>query len=51
MAKKVVATLQTDSVKNIVKIIKSVKKKNGAFSFKAEFVPIDKVSDYLKNNE
>ncbi len=48
MAKKVVATLQTGEGKNTVKIIKTVRsQKTGAYSFKAEFVPSDKVKDFL----
>jgi len=48
MAKKVVATLQTGESRNTIKIIKTVKSpKTGAYSFKAEFIPLDKVKDYL----
>jgi len=48
MAKKTVATLQKGT-KNTVKIIRAVKSaKSGAYSFKAEFIPTEKVDEYLK---
>jgi len=47
MAKKVVASLQTEG-KNIVKIIKTVRSpKTGAYSFKSEFIPTEKLKEYL----
>ena len=49
MAKKVVATLKTSSGKDWAKVIKAVKSpKTGAYSFKEEMVPVDKVQDFLK---
>lgn len=48
MAKKTVATLQTGVKKSSVKIIRAVKSaKTGAYSFKAEFVPVDKADEFL----
>ncbi|MBD1398935.1 DUF4295 domain-containing protein [Pontibacter sp. JH31] len=48
MAKKVVATLKTSTGKDWAKVIKAVKSpKTGAYSFKEEMVPVDKVQDYL----
>ncbi|WP_461488936.1 DUF4295 domain-containing protein [Pontibacter sp. HJ8] len=48
MAKKVVATLKTSSGKDWAKVIKAVKSpKTGAYSFKEEMVPVDKVQDFL----
>ncbi len=48
MAKKVVATLQTQT-KNFAKVIRMVKSpKSGAYTFKEDIVPADKVKDYLK---
>jgi hypothetical protein len=50
MAKKVVATLkQTDPTKGFAKVIKAVKSdKTGAYAFKEEIVPLDKVQETLK---
>lgn len=49
MAKKVVATLQKGEGKNFAKIIKTVKsEKTGAYTFREEIVPLDKVQDALK---
>ena len=49
MAKKSVATLQTGS-KRLTKAIKMVKSpKTGAYTFKEEMVPTDKVKDALKS--
>jgi hypothetical protein len=48
MAKKVVATLQRGEGKNFAKVIRAVKsEKTGAYSFKEEMVPIDKVKEVL----
>lgn len=48
MAKKVVATLQKGEGKNFAKVIRAVKSdKTGAYSFKEEMVPIDKVKEVL----
>lgn len=48
MAKKAVATLQKGEGKNLTKVIKVVKsKKTGAYTFKEEMVPNDKVKDHL----
>lgn len=49
MAKKTVATLQSGEAK-ITKIIKCIKKKNGYYSFKSEFVPSIKI-EYKKNDQ
>ena len=47
MAKKTVATLQKGS-KNLTKVIKMVKsEKTGAYAFKEEIVPNDKVNDFF----
>ena len=47
MAKKVVATLQT-SGKDFAKVIKMVKSpKTGAYTFKEQIVPNDKVKEFL----
>ena len=48
MAKKVVATLKTSSGKDWAKVIKAVKSpKTGAYTFKEEMVPVDKVQEFL----
>lgn len=48
MAKKVVATLKTATGKDWAKVIRAVKSpKTGAYSFKEEMVPVDKVQDIL----
>ncbi|RLD23798.1 MAG: DUF4295 domain-containing protein [Bacteroidetes bacterium] len=48
MAKKVVATLQKGEGKNFAKVIRAVRsEKTGAYSFKEEMVPIDKVKEVL----
>jgi len=48
MAKKAVASLQKRGAKNFTKVIKMTKSdKTGAYSFKSEIVPKDKVDDYL----
>ena len=49
MAKKVVASLQKKESKNMAKVIKAVKsEKSGAYTFREEIVPVDKVNDILK---
>ncbi|MCD6355294.1 MAG: DUF4295 domain-containing protein [Prolixibacteraceae bacterium] len=49
MAKKAVATLQKGEGKGYAKVIKMVKSpKNGAYSFKQEIIPNDKVKNYFK---
>jgi len=49
MAKKTVATLQTGAGKAYTKVIKMVKsEKNGAYSFKEEMVPNEKVKDFFE---
>lgn len=48
MAKKVVASLQKKEAKNIAKVIKAVKsEKTGAYSFREEIIPADKVKEFL----
>ncbi|MBS4013132.1 MAG: DUF4295 domain-containing protein [Bacteroidetes bacterium] len=48
MAKKVVATLKTDSGKGFAKVIKMEKSaKTGAYSFKEDIIASDKVKDYF----
>ena len=48
MAKKTVATLQKKGAKTFTKVIKAVKsEKSGAYSFRTEMVPADKVNDFL----
>lgn len=48
MAKKTVATLQTGAGKSYTKVIKMVKsEKSGAYSFKEEMIPNEKVKDYF----
>jgi hypothetical protein len=47
MAKKVVASLQSTG-KDFAKVIKAVKSpKSGAYTFKEEIVPTDKVKEYF----
>lgn len=49
MAKKVVATLKSNDGRGFAKVIKMVKSpKTGAYTFKAQMVPNDKVKDALK---
>lgn len=49
MAKKTVATLQTGAGKAFTKVIKMVKsEKTGAYSFKEEMVPNEKVKDFFE---
>ncbi len=48
MAKKSVATLQTGAGKNFSKVIRTVRsEKTGAYIFKEEIVPNDKVKETL----
>lgn len=48
MAKKTVASLAKKGAKDFTKVIKMVKSpKTGAYSFKEEVVPKDKVSEFL----
>lgn len=49
MAKKVVATLKKEGAGNeVVKVIRAVKSpKSGAYSFKEEIVPAERVKDVL----
>jgi len=48
MAKKVVATLKTGTGKDWAKIIKAVRSpKTGAYTFREEMVPVDKVQEAL----
>lgn len=48
MAKKVVATLQKKEGRTFAKVIKAVKSdKTGAYTFKEEMVPVDKVKEVL----
>ena len=48
MAKKTVATLKKEGGRNIAKVIKAVKSdKTGAYTFREEMVPVDKVNEYL----
>jgi hypothetical protein len=50
MAKKTVATLQKGG-KNLTKVIKMVKSdKSGAYTFKEEVVPNEKVKDFFAKN-
>lgn len=50
MAKKVVATLQKGEGRTFSKVIKMVRSpKTGAYTFKEEIVPNDKVQEYLKD--
>jgi hypothetical protein len=52
MAKKVVATLKTATGKDWAKIIRAVRsEKTGAYTFKEEMVPVDKVQEALANNK
>jgi hypothetical protein len=48
MAKKVVATLKTSGGKDWAKVIRAVRSpKTGAYTFKEEMVPVDKVQEYI----
>lgn len=49
MAKKVVATLKTQTGKSYAKVIRMVRsEKTGAYMFQEEIVPSDNVQEYLK---
>lgn len=49
MAKKVVATLKTDTGKGFAKVIKMEKSaKSGAYTFKEDIIASDKVKDYFE---
>jgi hypothetical protein len=49
MAKKVVATLKKGTGRDWAKVIRAVKsEKNGAYSFKEELIPTEKVKDHFK---
>ncbi|MBP3763208.1 MAG: DUF4295 domain-containing protein [Bacteroidales bacterium] len=49
MAKKVVATLKTQTGKSFAKVIRMVRsEKTGAYTFQEEIVPSDNVQEYLK---
>ena len=49
MAKKVVASMAKAGAKDFTKVIKMVKSpKTGAYSFRQEIVPKDKVNEFLK---
>ena len=48
MAKKVVATLKKQNNIKYAKVIKSIKSKNGAYSFKSEIVTEDAVKEIFK---
>ena len=48
MAKKVVATLKVAGGKDWAKVIRAVKSdKTGAYTFREEMVPVDKVQEFL----
>ncbi len=48
MAKKVVATLKTDTGKGFAKVIRAKKSnKTGAYTFKEDIVSSDKVKEYF----
>ena len=48
MAKKVVATLKVAGGKDWAKVIRAVKSpKTGAYTFREEMVPVDKVQDFI----
>ena len=48
MAKKVVATLKTATGKDWARVIKAVRSpKTGAYMFKEEMVPVDRVQEVL----
>jgi hypothetical protein len=50
MAKKTVAGFKSGESKVLTKVIKMVKSpKSGAYSFREEVVPKDKVEDFLKS--
>ena len=48
MAKKTVATLQKGAGKSFTKVIKMIKsEKTGAYTFKEEIIPNEKVNEYF----
>ena len=48
MAKKVVATLKVAGGKDWAKVIRTVRsEKTGAYTFREEMVPVDKVQEYI----
>lgn len=50
MAKKTVATLQDKTKRNMIKVIKTIRSpKSGAYTFREEMVPKDKVNEFLKD--
>lgn len=50
MAKKVVATLKRGAGRDWAKVIRAVKsEKTGAYSFKEEIIPSDKVKDFFNS--
>ncbi|HAJ99566.1 MAG TPA: DUF4295 domain-containing protein [Bacteroidales bacterium] len=52
MAKKVVATLKTDSGKGYAKIIRMVKTaKTGAYTFSEEIIASEKVKEHFSNKK
>jgi len=52
MAKKVVATLKTDSGKGFTKIIRMSKSdKSGAYSFSEEIIASDKVKEFFSKKQ
>ena len=51
MAKKTVATLKKEGGVEMVKVVRTVKSlKSGAYTFKEEIVPADRVKDVLAKN-
>ena len=52
MAKKVVATLKTDTGKGFAKVIRMKKsEKSGAYTFEEDIVASDKVQDFFKERK
>ena len=50
MAKKVVATLKKGTGRDWAKVIRAVKsEKTGAYSFKEELIPSERVKDHFKS--
>ncbi|MFK7899851.1 MAG: DUF4295 domain-containing protein [Cyclobacteriaceae bacterium] len=47
MAKKTVATLQKKDSAGLAKVVKAVRKENGAYTFREEMIPADQVKEYL----
>jgi hypothetical protein len=48
MAKKVVATLKTGTVKDYAKVYRAIKNKKGSYSFKSEIIANESVKQYFK---